>query len=367
MEVNLTTTTTQQTVQKDSFDYESKIAALSFDDRKKYLEKASKLNINDVNSIQQYGSDIASEVSRAGDSLLMQVKADRSVEQIQYINELLTELNSFDDDLQRYTGEHSNSLKRFFYSLPFIKKVATSLDTICNQYHAVAENVDEIAKKITTSKVVAMRDNSTLQQIFENNQTYIEKLRELIIAGKLQDEEISKEITRMEESGEGAIEIQQANNFQVRLRKRIADLQTTEYVFYQDLFQLLALRENNMAIAEKSDNIVNHVIPIWKNQLPIAIIMRNQKASIDAQKKISETTNKLLLKTAADLKMNSIETAKASEESVISIDTLQRTTQDLISTINEVRQIHNTGVNNRKQLESSLKNFSQQIENAIMS
>ena len=218
---------------------------------------------------------------------------------------------------------------------------------------------------ITTAKTIAMRDNSTLQQIFENNQQYIAELRDLIIAAKLQDDAISDELRKMQDEGAEAIAIQQVTNFQNRLRKRIADLQTTVYVFYQNLFQLEAIKENNNAIAEKSNNIVNHVIPIWKNQLPIAIIMKNQKASIEAQAKIAETTNKLLIKTSKDLKQQSIQVAQASEENIINVNTLQETTQNLIATITEVKNIHDKGAKDRKQLESQLKNFSDQLNKAI--
>ena len=357
--------TNNQVVAGDTFDYEKKIAALSPAERESYLEIGKKLDVHDMNSIQAYGSEVSSIVSKNGDVLLNTVRADNSVEVVKYINDLLGELNGFDDDINRYTGTHSSALKRFWYSLPGIKKLATSLDAVMNQYTTVATNVDKIAQKITTAKTIAMRDNSTLQQIFENNQQYIAELRDLIIAAKLQDDAISDELRKMQDEGAEAIAIQQVTNFQNRLRKRIADLQTTVYVFYQNLFQLEAIKENNNAIAEKSNNIVNHVIPIWKNQLPIAIIMKNQKASIEAQAKIAETTNKLLIKTSKDLKKQSIQVAQASEENIINVNTLQETTQNLIATITEVKNIHDKGAKDRKQLESQLKNFSDQLNKAI--
>ena len=349
----------------DSFDYEKKIASLTPAERDNYMQIARSLDVHDMNSIQAYGSEISSIVSKNGDVLLSTVHADNSIEVVSYINDLLSELNGFDDDINRYTGTHSSALKRFWYNLPGIKKLATSLESVMNQYTNVATNVDKIAQKITTAKTIAMRDNSTLQQISENNQQYILELRSLIIAAKLQDDAISQQLEQMYNEGAEAITIQQVTNFQNRLRKRIADLETTTYVFYQNLFQLEAIKENNNAIAEKSNNIVNHVIPIWKSQLPIAIIMKNQQASIEAQAKITETTNKLLIKTSQDLKKQSIQVAQANEENVININTLQETTQNLIATITEVKNIHDKGAKERKQLESHLQNFTDQLNKAI--
>lgn len=356
-----------QAVVMPRFDYEGKIQLMSQDEKSKALALTEKLDYRNMASLQSYGSELNQTISRNGDVLLNTVKSDSSVEVIGYINDILTELNGFDDDINKYTGQHDNIFKRFLYSLPFVKKIATSIDTVMNSYNSVAENVDKISQKISNAKIVALRDNSTLQQIFESNVQYIIQLRELIIAAKLKSKQLSEELDEKLSSNtfNEAYELSDMQDFIHKIDKRVADLQTTEYVLSQNLLQIRATQNNNLAISEKTDNIINHVIPIWKNQLPMAIIMQNQKASIDAQAKITETTNKLIAKTASDLKLNSISVAKASEEAVISIDTLKSSTQDLISTINEVKRIHKDGEIQRQQLETYLKDFSNQITNAI--
>lgn len=349
-----------------NFDYESKLQTITPDDKVKYLALTDKLDYHNVASLQTYGSDLNNIISKNGDTLLNTVKSDNSVEVVGYINNLLAELNGFDDELNKYTNNHSNVLKRIFYSLPFVKKVATSLDNVLNSYNTVATNVDKIAEKIGNVKIVAMRDNTTLQQIFDCNVLYIQQLRELIIAAKLKIQQSEEELEVMKTCiNIEPYEVSDMTDFIHKLKKRTADLQTSEYVLTQNLLQIRATQSNNIAIAEKTDNIVNQVIPVWKNQLPMAIVLKNQQASIDAQSKISETTNKLIAKTASDLKMNSIAVAKASEESIISIDTLKSTTQDLITTITEVKRIHKEGETNRANLENYLKEFSKQITEAI--
>lgn len=366
-------TDTPAIVRKESemipnFDYETKIKTITPEAKERYLALTDKLDYHNASTLQSYGADLSSIISKNGDALLSTVRSDNSVEVIGHINALLGELNGFDDELNKYTDNHKHQslLKRMFYALPFVKKVATSLDNVLNNYNTVAENVDKITEKIGNAKIVALRDNSTLQQIFDSNVLYIQQMRELIIAAKLRTTELEGEYEAMlaDTSVEG-YEVSDMADFIHKLKKRTADLETSEYVLTQNLLQIRATQSNNTAIAEKTDNIVNQVIPMWKNQLPMAIVLKNQQASIDAQQKIAETTNKLIAKTAADLKTNSIAVAKASEESIISIDTLKSTTQDLITTITEVKRIHKEGETNRATLESHLKEFSQQITDAL--
>lgn len=349
----------------DNFDYGKRIAALTPAERERYLEVAKKIDLHDANSIQSYGSEVSAIVAHNGEVLLSSVNASNNIEVVSYINDLLGELNGFEDDINRYNGIHSNALKRFWYSLPGIKKIATSLEGVMNQYSSVSTNVDKIAQKITTAKTIAIRDNSTLQQIFENNKQYIVELRDLIIAAKLQDDAITEELNKMYNEGAETIVIQQVTNFQNRLRKRIEDLQTSVYVFYQNLFQIEAIKENNNALIEQSNNIVNHVIPIWKNQLPIAIMLKRQKTTADANALIKETTKKLILKTATDLEKQSIEIAKASESAVIDLDTLQESTQHLISTITAVKEVHDKGAKDRQHFEEQVQNMCDQLNKAV--
>ena len=166
-----------------------------------------------------------------------------------------------------------------------------------------------------------------MQDIFDSNVSYINQLRELIIAAKLKYNMIVQELKIMHSnpSNYETFEISDVETFSNNLQKKIVDMETTEYVLIQNFLQIRATQQNNYLIADKADNMVNHIIPIWKNQLAISIIMNNQKNSIEAQQKITETTNKILKENAKNLKINSINVAKANETSVISLDTLKET------------------------------------------
>ena len=206
-----------------------------------------------------------------------------------------------------------------------------------------------------------------LEIIFNNNCKYIEDIRELIIAAKVKNEELLKHIEYMTEHPEEftPINVSDAQNFQNALAKRIADMQITEYIFNQNLFQIRAIQHNNMSLSDKAESIATTVIPIWKNQLALSVIMANQQESIAAQKKITDTTNQILRKNSEMMKMNSINVAKANEETVVSLDTLQATTKDLIDTITEVKKIQSEGNKMRETLEHNLVEYGSQLTNKI--
>lgn len=341
-------------------DYAMKLAALSPDERTYYLEKSSKIKMDDMASISHYGSELSQVVASNGNTLLQSVRGNSTSEVVALTNDLLAQLNLIDiDEINTNSG-----FKGWLRKLPIISKFMKSMESIMIKYDSIAENVDKISAKIGTAKLVAMRDNGTLEQIYTNNMQYIQQLRELIIAAKVREEEITKEIQRMAEDPMHfeAYQINDANNFKNALGKRINDMITTEYILQQNLFQIRATQSNNIAIADKSDNIVNHIIPIWKNQLAISIVMNNQKASIDAQQKITATTNDILKKNAQALKTNSINVAKAAEESVVSLDTLRETTQALTDTLQEVRKIHADAAKARATAEATLLDYSKKLD-----
>lgn len=346
----------------NSFDYEAKIAAMTPKEKEDALALTSKISVNDLSTVQTYGSELSRVISQNGEVLLQSVRSDNTSEVVGLTNELLSQLNMIDiDELNT-----NNRFRNFARRIPILRNIVTSVQNVMVKYDTISDNVEKISKKISSSKIVAMRDNSTLQQIFDNNVSYINEMRQLIIGAKLKEQELAHQIEQMQEDPNvEPYQIQDMQTLQTSVQKRIADMQTSEYVLTQNLFQIRATQSNNMAIADKAENIVNNVIPIWKNQLAISIIMNNQTASIDAQKKITETTNEILKKNAANLKTNSINVAKANEQQVISLDTLRDTTAKLIETVTEVKRIHDEGNKNRQAIESSLKEYSEQLMNAI--
>ena len=349
-----------ESLTQSQYNYDQRIAAMSTDDKSRYLAMTEKLDRHDMTTVTSYGRELSTVISKNGDNLLNSVRGDNSNVVVQLTNELLGQLNLIDiDEINTNT-----KWKRFWRNFPIIGKMMTSVETIMTKYDTIKDNVMKIGDKIEEARTVALRDNSTLNIIFDANVSYIEQIRELILAAKLRESAVMEELEDMKaHANEYEIyEVNDTQNFLSQIQKKIVDMETTEYVLTQNLLQIRATQQNNIAIADKSDNIVNNVLPLWKNQLSISVIMNNQKNSIDAQQRIADTTNKILRENAKALKMNSINVARASEESVIKLDTLKYTTQELIETINEVKNIHDKGAAERKEYESHLRDFARQLE-----
>ena len=345
------------------FDYEKQVALLSTSQRKAYLAKADSINEANLASIQTYGSDISKNIESNGDELLAHVRSNNTNNEINVmINDLLAELKMVDvDDLQ------TTNVKRILRKIPVLRHLVMSAEKVMIKYDTIKNNVDQISARIKQHKIIAERDNNMLEIIFNNNCKYIEDIRELIIAAKVKNEELLKHIEYMTEHPEEftPINVSDAQNFQNALAKRIADMQITEYIFNQNLFQIRAIQHNNMSLSDKAESIATTVIPIWKNQLALSVIMVNQQESIAAQKKITDTTNQILRKNSEMMKMNSINVAKANEEAIVSLDTLQATTKDLIDTITEVKKIQSEGNKMRETLEHNLVEYGSQLTNKI--
>ena len=349
-----------ESLTQSQYNYDQRIAAMSTDDKSRYLAMTEKLDRHDMTTVTSYGRELSTVISKNGDNLLNSVRGDNSNAVVQLTNELLGQLNLIDiDEINTNT-----KWKRFWRNFPIIGKMMTSVETIMTKYDTIKDNVMKIGDKIEEARTVALRDNSTLNIIFDANVSYIEQIRELILAAKLRESAVMEELENMKaHANEYEIyEVNDTQNFLSQIQKKIVDMETTEYVLTQNLLQIRATQQNNIAIADKSDNIVNNVLPLWKNQLSISVIMNNQKNSIDAQQRIADTTNKILRENAKALKMNSINVARASEETVIKLDTLKDTTQELIETINEVKNIHDKGAAERKEYESHLRDFARQLE-----
>lgn len=345
------------------FDYEKQVALLSPSQRKAYLAKADSINEANLASIQTYGSDISKNIESNGDELLAHVRSNNTNNEINVmINDLLAELKMVDvDELQ------TTNIKRILRKIPVLRHLVMSAEKVMIKYDTIKNNVDQISARIKQHKIIAERDNNMLEIIFNNNCKYIEDIRELIIAAKVKNEELLKHIEYMTEHPEEftPINVSDAQNFQNALAKRIADMQITEYIFNQNLFQIRAIQHNNMSLSDKAESIATTVIPIWKNQLALSVIMVNQQESIAAQKKITDTTNQILRKNSEMMKMNSINVAKANEEAIVSLDTLQATTKDLIDTITEVKKIQSEGNKMRETLEHNLVEYGSQLTNKI--
>lgn len=341
------------------------ISAISEEDKKRYSQLTRNLVVTDINSISNYGSDIQNVMGKYSNDFLTAVRTPQSGEIGTLITDLLSELDYIDvDELKE-----PSALTKVIRKIPILNKLVKSVDKILNKYDSIAENVDTISKKIAVTRLSSLRDNNALQTMFENNIIYGKQIEDLIVAGKIKLDEVNSTLNEMMENQDQyePHQIQDVQEFAHNLERRLSDMMALRYVIKQSLPQIRTVQYNNIAIADKAQSIISTTIPVWKNQLSIAVALHNQKANIEAHRKITETTNTILKKNAEMLRQNSTDVARENERSVIDIETLRDTTRQLIDTIKEVKQIHEEGAAKRKAAEEEILKIESELDTNMVS
>ena len=304
-------------------------------------------------------------MGKYSNDFLTAVRTPQSGEIGALITDLLSELNYIDvDELKE-----PSALTKVIRKIPIINKLVKNVEKILHKYDSIAENVDTISKKIAVTRLSSLRDNNALQTMFENNVVYGKQIEDLIIAGKIKLDEVNSTLNEMMENQDKyePHQIQDVQEFAHNLERRLSDMMALRYVIKQSLPQIRTVQYNNIAIADKAQSIIATTIPVWKNQLSIAVALHNQRENIEAHRKITETTNTILKKNAEMLRQNSTDVARENERSVIDIETLRDTTRQLIDTIKEVKQIHEEGAAKRKAAEEEILKIESELDTNMIS
>lgn len=335
------------------------LAQLPSEERQKYEVLADSIDETNPGSIVNFGADLQRALSNQSDSFLGNVRRSNSGEVGELINNLLVELNYVDvEELNQ------NKFKSFLSKLPFMKSVMTQIENLFAKYDKIINNIDKISYKVNAGIITSTKDNAVLQTIFESNITAIKQIEELVIAGNLRMEKASTELAAMEAAPQNYQDYQIADkrDFIARLDRRLADLKVVRLIMMQSLPQIRLVQNNNVSIAEKAQTILTTTLPLWKNQLSLAVAMYRQQQNIEIQQKVSSTTEEILRKNAERLGQNSINVARANEQTVVSIETLRETTSKLINTLNEVKQIQKQGAEGRRKLDQDLMTLEHELK-----
>ncbi|EOR96479.1 : hypothetical protein [Arcticibacter svalbardensis MN12-7] len=338
------------------------LTVITPEEESKYKEINKSLVPSDVNSILNYGVEAQNSMEKYSNDFLSSVRTQNNGEVGGLINDLLAELNYIDVDELEQSG-----FKSFLSKIPFLKNLVVDAKKLFQKYDLVVNNIDKIVNKVKAGRLNSIKDNSSLQTMFDSNVGYIKQMEDLIVSGQLKYNELNLKLAEME--GRSAdfqdYEIADLRDFISRLDKRLADMKIVRFIMLQSLAQIRIVQNNNTSIAEKAQSIVSTTIPVWKNQLTIAVALQRQKANVEMQKKISDTTNTILQKNADMLKQNSIDVARENEKTVVSIETLKLTTQSLIETLSEVKKIHEEGEKSRRALDGELKTLEAELKKNV--
>ncbi|MCM0664589.1 MULTISPECIES: toxic anion resistance protein [Flavobacterium] len=329
-----------------------------------YKSISNQLNENDANSILNYGAEIQNSIAKQSDNFLTNVRTYNSGEVGGLINDLLTELNYIDVEQL-----NQSPFKRFISKIPLLNKFIIDVKKLFQEYDRITVNIDKISNKVKAGMINSVKDNSALQTMFDGNVNLIKEMEKHIIAGQIRFKELNEELAVMEANSAQYqdYQISDKRTFINRLDKRLADMKIVRFIMLQSLAQIRVVQNNNTSIAEKAQSILTTTMPVWKNQLTLAVALQRQKQNIEVQRKVSETTNTILQKNAEMLKQNSIEVAKENENTVVSLETLKMTTKSLIDTLTEVKQIHEQGAETRRQLDAGLQSLEQELKKGVVS
>lgn len=333
-------------------------------DMASYKNISDKLSEKDANSILNYGAEIQNSIARQSDTFLNNVRTQQAGEVGVLINDLLTELNYIDVDELNKSG-----FQRFLAGIPFLKKLTADVQKLFQKYDKITANVDRISNKVKAGMINSVKDNTSLQTMFDSNVALIKEMENYIVAGQLKFKELTEELAVMEGNPGNYqdYEISDKRTFINRLDKRLADMKTVRFILLQSLAQIRVVQNNNTSIAEKAQSILTTTMPVWKNQLTLAVALQRQKQNIEVQRKVSETTNTILRKNAEMLQQNSIEVARENENTIVSLDTLKMTTKSLIDTLTEVKQIHEQGAQTRRELDAGLQSLEAELRKGVVS
>ncbi|MFC0273853.1 toxic anion resistance protein [Metabacillus herbersteinensis] len=323
------------------------------EDRKRAYQLAEQIDPKNLQSMISYGTPAQTKLLTFSNTMLEHVSQKDLGEVGEIISDLMKRFN--DVNLDELKPEKQPLYKRMF------GKVSGSMQEVLSKYQKTGAQIDRISVKLDRSKDVLLSDIGFLEKLYEHNKEYFHALNVYISAGEVKLEELNtKTIPALKKEAEvtnDQMKFQEVNDmlqFTDRLDKRIYDLKLSREITIQSAPQIRLIQNTNQALVEKIQSSILTAIPLWKNQVAITLTLIRQRNAVEAQKQIAKTTNDLLLKNAEMLKTNTIETAKENERGLIDIETLKKTQETLISTLEETLQIQEAGRNKRRQAELEL-------------
>lgn len=337
--------------------------ALTAPQKERYHQISRSLVVGDLNSVNTYGAELSGIMSQNSDALLQAVRNTNGNEVTAMTTELLSQLDMIDLDEINDT----DTWKKILRKIPILCKLVPSIEQIVTKYDTIADSVEKISKKIEGVSLATKRDNNALEEIFNNNRDYVTQIGDLIGAAQLKRDELVEQLTEMQAHPEKyeIYDIQDVADFKNELDKKIHDMQATQYTMKMNLLQVRAIQKNNMQIANKASMFVSTVVPIWKNQLSISIMLDDQKKRSEAMRSASDFTNKVLEANAKALKISSSTVAKEAERGIFDMSTLEKTTSLMIDTVKEVETIHQKGIAERKAFEEKLVTLENHLNSSI--
>ncbi|MBT2664834.1 toxic anion resistance protein [Bacillus sp. ISL-4] len=335
------------------------------ENRAKAYQLAEQIDPTNHQAMISYGTPAQSKLLTFSNSMLEHVQKKDVGEVGNIISDLMKKLNELSPD------ELKPDKPSFFARM--FGKLSGSVQEVLSKYQKTGAQIDRISVKLDRSKNILLSDIVILEKLYETNKDYFQALNVYIAAGEIKLEEIHgktiPELRKSAESSNDQMKFQEVNDmlqFAERLDKRLHDLKLSREITIQSAPQIRLIQNTNQALVEKIQSSIMTAIPLWKNQVAIALTLIRQRHAVEAQKQVSKTTNDLLLKNSEMLKTNTIETAKENERGLVDIETLKNTQANLISTLEETMRIQEEGRHKRRQAEQELASMENELKQKLL-
>ncbi len=333
---------------------------LSPAEQKMVADFAAKIDIENTNQILQYGAGTQKKMADFSDTALANVRTQDLGEVGDLLVNVMGELKGLDQ-------EEEKGIFGFF------KKQSNKLELMKSKYAKAEVNVEKICSALEQHQVRLLKDSAVLDKMYDQNLAYFKELTMYILAGKqklqdvregkLKELEATAQRTGLAEDAQAARDLAEKCN---RFEKKIYDLELTRTISIQTAPQIRMIQNNDTVMVEKIQTTLVNTIPLWKNQMVLALGIAHSTGAATAQRQVNDVTNSLLKKNAEALHMASVETAKEAERGIVDIETLKKTNQDLIATLDDVMKVQAEGRQKRLAAEAEMAKMEADLKNKLL-
>lgn len=336
------------------------------DDKKKLIfDIVEKVDIADSQSSIHYGAGAQSNISDFSNQILHQVQAKDSG----YIGELVIDLSNTVNEIDVGSLASLNPAKK----PGFLSKASGSLKKFLTRYQKLDSKIDSISAQLDSAQIALLKDLTMLDTLYDKNLDYIGQLDMYIIAGVAKLSQVKTTVlpaakAKAEQTGDpmDVQTYQDITNWIERFSQKVYDLKLSRTIAIQTAPQIRMIQNNDRLLIDKIQTSILNTIPLWKSQIVIAIGLFRQKDALEMQKKVTQTTNELLLRNAQMLKLNTVETARESQRGIVELETLREVNENLMDTIHDVMQIQEEGRQKRKAAETELVEIESKLKERLM-
>ena len=333
---------------------------LTAEEQKIVDDFAAKIDVENTTQILQYGAGTQKKMADFSDAALANVRT----QDLGQVGELLVNVVG---ELKGLDEEEEKGLFGFF------RKQANKLENMKNRYAKAEVNVEKIADALQQHQVRLMKDSAVLDKMYEQNLAYFKELTMYILAGKKKLEEIRtgklqelQETAKLTGLAEDAQRARDLSEKCLRFEKKIHDLELTRTISIQTAPQIRMIQNNDTVMVEKIQTTLVNTIPLWKNQMVLALGIAHSTEAAQAQRQVADVTNAMLTQNAQKLHMASVETAKEAERGIVEIETLKKTNAELIATLDDVMKIQAEGRTKRQAAETEMAKMEDDLKRKLL-